>query len=193
MLDLGADHLVPSHGPPVSGADDVRDALTGYRDAITYVRDASMQALNDGLSVHEAARTIRLPAELAAKPYLAERYGTVAWGVRAVYDGLTGWYDGDPSSLDPLPASRRDAVLVELSGRDALVARARAYAAEGEHQLALELLSVLLSAEPGHAEANRVQAEVCRELARTSPSINQKGFYASAARVAETRMAGLDT
>jgi alkyl sulfatase BDS1-like metallo-beta-lactamase superfamily hydrolase len=188
LVELGAEHLVPSHTLPVSGPDKVRDVLTNYRDAISFVWDESIRAMNEGRSVHEAARTIRLPPHLAGLPYLAERYGTVAWGVRAVYDQLAGWYDGDPAHLDPLPRAHLDRELVTLAGADAMAARAEQLHCQGEDQLALELLSVLIEAEPDNEAANRLQIRTCQSLAAAATSINQVGFYTSGIRAAESRL-----
>jgi alkyl sulfatase BDS1-like metallo-beta-lactamase superfamily hydrolase len=188
FLELGAEHLVPSHTLPVSGRENVRDVVTNYRDAISFVWDESMRAMNDGLSVHEAARSITLPEHLGRLPYLAERYGTVAWGVRAVYDQLTGWYDGDPAHLDPLPRTYLDRELVKLAGAEAMVVRAEQLHDQGEHQLALELVSVVVDADPRHERANQLQIEVCQSLAADATSINQIGFYTSGVRMAEARL-----
>jgi alkyl sulfatase BDS1-like metallo-beta-lactamase superfamily hydrolase len=188
MLELDADHLVPSHTRPVSGRDEVRTVLTAYRDAIQWVWDAVEVALNDGLDVDTAAATIRLPAELAARPFLQERYGTVAWGVRAVYDRLSGWFDGTPASLNPLPRAARSGEVVDLAGSEALVARAHARHEEGRHQLALELASMVLDVDPRHDGANRVVVAACDALVAGATSLNEMGFYATGARIARHRL-----
>ena len=188
FLELGAEHLVPSHTVPVSGRENVRNVVTNYRDAISFVWDESVRAMNDGLSVHEAARSITLPEHLGGLPYLAERYGTVAWGVRAVYDQLTGWYDGDPAHLDPLPRTYLDRELVNLAGAEAMVARAEQLHDQGEDQLALELLSVVIDADPWYERANRLQVALCQALAASGTSINQVGFYTSGVRTADVRL-----
>jgi alkyl sulfatase BDS1-like metallo-beta-lactamase superfamily hydrolase len=189
MLELDAHHLVPSHTRPINGRDNVRTVLTGYRDAIAHVWTATQQALNTGLDVDTAAATIRLPDHLAAQPFLRELYGTVAWGVRAAYDRLTGWFDGSPATLDPLPRAERHRDVVELAGADVLVARARARHDEGRHQLALELASIVLDADPHDEAANQVTIDACRGLRAAATSINAKGFYTAGIRLAEQRLA----
>lgn len=188
MLELDADHLVPSHTAPVSGRERVRSVLTAYRDAIEHLWVEVERALNDGVHVDDAVDRIRLPAHLATRPELQEHYGTVAWGVRAIYDGLTGWYDGNPATLNPRPAAERSADLVELAGADALVARARARHEEGRHQLALELASVVLADDPLHPGANQVCRVACRALGEAATSMNELGFYVAGARAAKHRM-----
>ncbi|MEM6931311.1 MAG: MBL fold metallo-hydrolase, partial [Myxococcota bacterium] len=100
MRDLGAEYLVPSHTRPVVGAEAVEEVLRSYRDAIQYVHDQTVRGMNAGRSRDELAATIRLPAHLAAHPWLQEHYGMVPHAVRAVVDGYLGWFDGDASDLE---------------------------------------------------------------------------------------------
>lgn len=192
MLELPAEHLVPSHGPAVSGRDAVREVLADYRDAIDHLLTEVERCLNDGIPVHVAADTVRLPDHLAAKPHLTERYGTVAWGVRAVYDLLTGWHAGDVADLDRHPADRLACELVAAAGADALAGRARDAVERGDPQLALELTTVVLDADPSHRAALEVRRDACWRLAAERPSMNEKGFYASGARIAEAALSRLD-
>jgi len=189
MLELDAEHLVPSHTRPISGREAVRSVLQDYRDAIDHVWTATQHALNDGLDVDTAAASVRLPERLASRPFLQERYGTVAWGVRAAYDRLTGWFDGTPATLNPLPRSHRHRDVVDLAGSDALAARAGARHEEGRHQLALELASIVLDVDPEHEAANRVAIAACEALRAQATSINEMGFYTSGIRLAQHRLA----
>jgi len=188
FLDLEPEHLVGSHSAPVSGREQVAGVLRAYRDALQHVWDESVRAIDASIPVHVAARSIQLPPALAAHPWLQEHYGTVNWGVRAVYDVLTGWYDFTPSSLNPLPREHRDGALVEVAGSDAIAQRAADALGAADFQLALELTDVVLSVEPGHALANEVAAEACRGLRRISTSANEKGFYRSGEVLARRRI-----
>lgn len=188
FIELEPEHLVGSHSGPVSGRGEVAAVLTAYRDAIQHVWDESVRAIDAGVEVHEAARTIALPPELASHPWLREIYGTVNWGVRAVYDVLTGWHDLEPASLNPHPEQVRDRALVEAAGAGAIVERAAQALGAGDAQLAVELLEVVLHADPLHVRANEVQAEACVALRRSSTSINEMGFYRSGEVVARKRL-----
>ena len=191
FLELEPDHLVGSHSGPVSGKDAVRDVLTAYRDAVQHVWDESVKAIEAGVPVGRAAREIRLPDHLATHPWLGEYYGTVNWGVRAVYDRLTGWYDFRPATLNPYAHDVRDAAIVEAAGAESLVARAEEALAADDFQLALELTDVVLNADPAHRRANEVQAEACVWLRRVSTSANEKGFYRTGELLAKKRLADL--
>lgn len=193
FLELEPTHLVGSHTQPVSGREGVRAVLTDYRDALQYVWDESCKLIDAGVPVHRAARQVALPERLAASPWLAENYGTVNWGVRAVYARLTGWYDFTPASLNPLPRQECDRDLVDLAGADAICERAAAALGRDDPQLGLELTDVVIAVDPYHDRANELQALACGELERTSTSRNEKGFYRTGAILADQRRRGRQT
>jgi glyoxylase-like metal-dependent hydrolase (beta-lactamase superfamily II) len=64
VLALEPDLVLPSHGPPIVGAADVRRLLTGYRDAILCVPDATVKDMNEGEDVLALMREIKLPPAL---------------------------------------------------------------------------------------------------------------------------------
>jgi|GEM_PF-2966677 len=124
---FGAEHMVPSHGRPVSGKEMIEDLLRSYRDAIQYVHDQTIRNMNKGLTPDELVEVVsKLPPHLANHPWLGEFYGTVKHSVREIYVGYLGWFEGDPTFLDPLPRADRAARYVEqMGGRDAILTAAQ--------------------------------------------------------------------
>ena len=188
FMALAPEHLVGSHGPYVSGRESVAGVLGTYHEAITSIWDQAQRAIDEGVPVDVAARTIRLPGHLAGHPWLREIYGTVNWGVRAVYDRLTGWFDLTPGSLNPLPRAERDGVLVGLAGPARVLAEARRALDAGRAQLAVELVETVLAADEDDPDALGLLVDACRALRATSTSANEKGFYHSAIRTAQRQL-----
>ncbi|HEY7776534.1 MAG TPA: alkyl sulfatase dimerization domain-containing protein, partial [Kineobactrum sp.] len=116
MRELGAEHLIPSHTRPLSGAPAIDELLVAYSDAIQYVHDQTVRGMNRGHDALTLAETVKLPPSLAAHPWLQPFYGTVAWSVRSIYSGYLGWYDGNSSTLFPTPVPERAQRLVALAG-----------------------------------------------------------------------------
>lgn len=58
---------------------------------------------------------MKLPDHLAEKPYLREYYGRVDFSVRAYFVGTMGWFDGNPTSLEPLSPKDEAARLIEIA------------------------------------------------------------------------------
>jgi alkyl sulfatase BDS1-like metallo-beta-lactamase superfamily hydrolase len=177
-------HLVPSHGRPVEGEEAIASLLTAYRDAIQFTHDQTVRLINKGLTPDEiAARLPALPPHLAAHPWVGEFYGTVRHSVRNVYGGYLGWFQGDPTALDPAPpAERARRYVAQMGGRDAVVRAARDAHERGEHQWCAELLTWVVRVDPTDREARALKADALRRLALRQTSINWRNFELSAAK-----------
>ncbi|MBX9792033.1 MAG: alkyl/aryl-sulfatase [Pirellulales bacterium] len=182
MAKLGAEHLVPSHGEPLHGADNIRETLTNYAAAIRHVHDATVAGLNRGTPLEEIRRGVRLPERLAKLSYLQPLYGQVAWGVNGVYRGYTGWYDMQPAHLNPGPARELAQALVEAAGGvDKIVARASQAREAKNWQLVVELTDVTLVVDENHAASHELRAAALEQLAAASPNGVERNIYRAAA------------
>lgn len=181
MRQLHPAHLVGSHSRPLSGRAAIDQALANYATAIRFVHDATVERMNEGEPLWKIRQEVRLPADLAALPYLQPVYGTVEWGVNGVFRQYTGWYDFDPAHLaggDPAPLQH--ALAEAAGGTAAIVKRAGQAADAGQLQLALELLEVAIGAGAEDA-AQRLRAEVLERLATQTINGMQRNFYREAA------------
>jgi len=182
MRALPVEHLVPSHGPPLHGRARIHEVLTDYRDAIQYVHDQTVRGMNRGLGPDELVQTVRLPPRLARRPYLAERYGALAWSVRGIYDGYLGWFDGNPTHLYPLgPTARARRVAALAGGVDALLEQARQALIRGDLQWVLELTDHLRRLRPDSREARELRAEALLGLGRAAANANARHYYLTSA------------
>ncbi|MEZ5134649.1 MAG: alkyl sulfatase dimerization domain-containing protein [Acidimicrobiales bacterium] len=192
---LGAEHLVPCHGAPVSGAAEVDAVLTTYRDGIQYVFDQTIRGMNAGRTPDELAATVRLPEHLASSPWLAELYGKVEICVRNIYAGLYGWFSGDGADLLPPPPGEEAAEVVALAGGpDAAAAALRDAVADGRMAWAAKLASWLLRAEPAIDEAlaeevKRLKATALRSMAYATINANARNWWLTEAAVLDGTIA----
>ncbi|HVX29502.1 MAG TPA: alkyl sulfatase dimerization domain-containing protein, partial [Nitrolancea sp.] len=131
-FDAGA--LIMGHGRPLTGQAEVRDLLTSYRDGMQYISDQSIRLIARGLTPDELVEAIaELPPRLREHPWLGEFYGSVKQIVRQVYANAFGWFEGDPTFLDPLPRRERAGRYVAaMGGRDAVLDNARQAQADGD-------------------------------------------------------------
>ena len=183
MRALPVRHLLPSHTLPLAGEQTIQQVLTDYRDAIRYVRDQSIRWINAGLTPDEIVERLRLPPHLAASPWLQEHYGSVRWSARAVFAGNLGWFDGNPSTLDPLPPQRKAEKMAELAGGvDALGAQLVAARDAHEWQWAMQLSDHLLRLRPDHESARQIRIEALIALGEASSNPNARHYYLMSAR-----------
>lgn len=182
MRALDAEHLVPSHGRPISGAEEVSQRLTEYRDGIRYVYDQTIRMMNAGATPDEIAEHIQLPPHLAESPYLQTFYGKPGWSARAIFQGELGWYDGNPSNLHPTGPDARARRMAELAGgQDALLKALEAAAEDGDHQWVLELSDHLLRLQPGNKQARALRIAALRALAAAEHNPGARHYYLTTA------------
>lgn len=178
MRALKAEVLVPSHTRPLVGEAHIASTLTDYRDAIRYVYDQTLRMINQGYTPDEIAATLKLPAHLAVSPMLQEFYGTPGWSARSVFAGTLGWYDGNPSTLQPLPPDETARRMVELAGgADALAERIVAAGRAGEHQWVLQLSDYLLRVQPDRAAVRAARVAALKALGEREANPNARHWY----------------
>lgn len=182
MRALAPKHLVPSHTEPVSGAERVTEILTAYRDGIAWVHDSVIRGINAGLGPDALAESIQLPPHLRDHPYLRERYGTVEWSARGIYDGYMGWFDANPTGIHPLPAAERaQKTVAMMGGAEAVKAEIARALAAGEAQWAAELCDYLLATSPDDAVVKSAKADAFDKLGAVEPNPNARSFYLTTA------------
>jgi glyoxylase-like metal-dependent hydrolase (beta-lactamase superfamily II) len=122
MAGLAAEFLLPGHGPPVAGADRVRQALTDTADLLDALVGQTLEVMNARGRLDDAIHSFRVPAALADRPYLRPVYDEPEFIVRNVWRLYGGWWDGNPASLKPAPERALAAELAALAGGAALLA-----------------------------------------------------------------------
>lgn len=170
--------LVPAHGAPVVGEDEIAALLTDYRDAIQYVHDQTIRGINQGLGPDELAARIALPPHLAHHPWLAEHYGRVPWSVRAIYAGTLGWFDGNAATLEPLPPTERaQRLAAAMQAGQPIGDQARAALADGDPTWAAELAHTWTLAAPEDTDAPAVLAQAFAALGAGHKNPNARHWY----------------
>ncbi len=192
MRALKPEVMVPSHTRPLADAEAIQSTLTNYRDAIRFTHDQTVRWMNQGLTPDEIVEKVKLPAHLAADPYLAEHYGTVEWSARSVFDGYMGWFGGDPAelSLDAPQVRAKEIVALAGGAPQALAAAEKAYA-DGGWKWAAELSGYAGRADVGlKAQADATQAKALRQLGYESVSPNGRNYYLARAAELEKKAPG---
>lgn len=187
---FNAEHMVPSHGQPVYGAEKVEEVLTMTRDGIQYIHDQTIRLMNKGTPPDELANLVAMPAHLRDyAPYLREYYGTVKHSVRQIYTGYLGWFDGDPVDLDPVPPLESAKRYIELmGGRNAVLTAAEKAYADEEYQWAAELTTYLIRVDQEDVDAKQIKAAAFRHLGYAQININWHNWYLTSAMELEGKI-----
>jgi alkyl sulfatase BDS1-like metallo-beta-lactamase superfamily hydrolase len=182
-LDPAPEFLALGHTAPIRGAGEIQRLLTDYRDGIAFVHDSVIRGINAGKTVDQLVHEIQLPARLRDHPYLQPLYGTLAGGIRGIYAGYVGWFDGNASNLQPLtPHELAPQMLDVLGGRAGILFQIRRAAASDPRWVAW-LCDLLLAREPGDREARKCKAEALDRLAADTPNPLFRNWYMTDAAI----------
>lgn len=183
LADNDAVALVGGHTNPILGANDVKQVLNDYRDAVPFIHDKTVEGMNKGMTPDELVEYVQLPENLASKDYLQPYYGHPEWGVRSVFNGYLGWFDGNPSNLFRLsPKSEAERLAKLAGGQDKLLAAAKDAVAADDNQWAAQLADHLLAINKDNSEAKQLKVDALTNLARDMVNATARNYYLTVAR-----------
>jgi alkyl sulfatase BDS1-like metallo-beta-lactamase superfamily hydrolase len=175
--------LLPGHGLPIYGAEKVQTALLDTARYLETIYQQTLAMLNTGATIYDIIQSIRIPAELAERPFLQPVYDEPEFVARNIYRCLAGWYTGVPSELKPAPPSQRAREIATLAGGvDKLLARADALLEAGDVRMASHLVDWAIEATPDSAEAHQMRARVYAQRGAEAVSTMSRGIFMAAHR-----------
>jgi alkyl sulfatase BDS1-like metallo-beta-lactamase superfamily hydrolase len=183
VLALDPELVLPSHGLPIRGRDEIRRRLTRYRDAILFVHDATVKGMNDGVDLSTLMREIKLPPALD----IGEAYGKLTWSIRGIYEGYAGWFDGNVSTMYGLPADAYGDIVQMAGGTDAVARRARELA-DSDPVRAVRLTEASLAVDASHRPSLQARLQALRVLDARSDNSNERGWLRADIRAIEARL-----
>ncbi|MCB1122567.1 MAG: alkyl/aryl-sulfatase [Verrucomicrobiae bacterium] len=188
MAEFRPHYLVPGHTMPIRGEATAVAALEDYSEAIRSVYDQTVKGINAGKGPDQIAYEVVLAGHLKDKAYLIEFYGTVPHAVRAIYSGLLGWFDGNPTTLNPLEPRLKAQNVAELAGgAQRLSEQMQSALAKKDYQWALELSDHLKWLVDGDRQlAREVKIKALRGLGAREYNAPNRNYYLSYANELES-------
>ncbi len=178
LLSFNAEILSPGHSRPLVGAQTIHSVLEDYRDAIRHVIAETAKGMNEGKTPDEIAEDVKLPSELADKPYLQEFYGKVSFAARAYFAGTVGWFDGNPTNLDRMsPATEAENIIALAGGADRVLETAQKAHKEGDNQWALALCDRLIAVDQHRGEATQIKIAALQTMADDEINAPVRNYY----------------
>jgi len=195
LIALQPSMLLPAHFDAVRGREYIVKTLEVTRDGVQYVYDETVKGMNQGKSVYELMRTVKLPPELE----ISQGHGKVSWNVRAIWELLAGWfYYEDVADLYSVPAKQVFPDLVELAGGPArVVARAEQHFEAGQPLEALRLLDVAKSAGPEGPAALQLRLAIFQgmldESLSTHDNMSETGILRASVKRTREALEGVES
>jgi alkyl sulfatase BDS1-like metallo-beta-lactamase superfamily hydrolase len=179
---LNPEHMLPGHGQPEYGKENVDRILLTYRDAMQFQHDQAIRLINQGKSPDDLANEIVMPEYLILDPFTIQTYGNVKTNVRSFFTGYVSWFDGNPANLDPLPKIEEDTRLVAaMGGREKVIKLAEQALQDGDIRWSVALSDRLVRIDNKDMQARYLKAAGLRHLGYATINSSNRGFYLGAA------------
>jgi alkyl sulfatase BDS1-like metallo-beta-lactamase superfamily hydrolase len=180
--------LLPGHGPPIEGEDNVQAACLDVARYLRSIDDQVVERMNKGQWLEQILREVEPPADLAAKPYLQPIYGHPKFIIQGVWRQYGGWYDGNPADFFAAATADQASEIVKLVGAAALLSRARDLQTIGDLPLACHLVDWVCKAEPDNADARRLQRDLFEARGAAESNMMARNTFKGAAAEAEKHL-----
>ena len=183
IIAWAPEHLVATHGPPLSGRDRIRETSERYRDSLQFLWDQTVRGINKGWTMDEVASRVALPALYDQDHRTSERYGVGEHHVRQIYAGLRGWFDGEESKLFPLqPHERFEKLIAGFGGRGEVAKQASAAFDADDVRWGVELATWLARSTEATTADKELLARGLRLIAERTPAANIRNWAITRAR-----------
>ncbi|WP_280435356.1 alkyl/aryl-sulfatase [Nocardia carnea] len=173
-----ADVAFASHHWPTWGRENWTAWIAGQRDMYSYLHDQTLRLTNHGFTGPEIAEQFQFPPALDKLWANRGYYGSTSHNVKAIYQRYMGWYDGNPAHLwEHPPVEQAQRYVADYGGIEAIVAKGRQYADDGDLRFAATLLCHAVFAEPEHGGAKEALAQVYDRLGHGAENGPWRNFF----------------
>ena len=188
MSVFPTEYLVPGHTRPLFGKKKIKESLKDYSSAILSVYNQTIDAMNKGYTLQETVDVVTLPDSLVNKDNLQEFYGSVAWGVRSIFSYYVGWFDGNPTNLQPLSSVQEAKYFIELAGGEKqMLSHLQKALNKGDYQWGLKLADQLLQVEYNKNEVLVLKIQLLKKIADKQINAPARNYYLSYAYELENK------
>lgn len=153
------------HTWPRFGNDMCIDFMEKQRDLYQYINDQTLRLINQGYTIEDVGRMVKVPNSLSDEWYNSEFYGTVNFNAKAVYQKYIGWYNSNPVDLNKLrPQDSAKKYVEYMGGEDIVLMKAKTAFINGEYQWVAEVTKQVIFANPNNKQAKLICADALEQL-----------------------------
>ncbi|MDR1007040.1 MAG: MBL fold metallo-hydrolase [Campylobacteraceae bacterium] len=174
--------LILTHHFPQWGTQNIIKLLTEQRDLYKYINDQTVRLANKGYTPSEIAESLELPNSLAKLWHARGYYGHLNHNVKATYQRYLGWFDCNPSNLNPLPPEESGRKFVELMGGvNEVIQKAKKLYENGEYRFSAQVLNHIIFGYPQNEAAKELLACAYEQLGYQAESATWRNLYLTGA------------
>ncbi|MHA1670506.1 MAG: alkyl sulfatase dimerization domain-containing protein [Promethearchaeota archaeon] len=142
-------------------------ALEANIEVIRSLHDQVVKYINKGVHITEMIHLVKIPDHLKDNPYITTRYSRPEFFTYNVYRWYHGYFDNNPAHLLPRPEKEVMGEINKLIGAPhKIINRVEELYGNNQAQLALQILDILIQAQPKHLEARKLRIKLLETLGR---------------------------
>jgi len=154
-------------------------AINDHIEVIRSLHDQVVYHINKGTHITEMIHEVKIPEHLKKSPFLQTSYSKPEFFVFNVYRWYHGYFDGNPAHLLPRPEKELMGELFNLIGdANKILGRVQDLLNQNQTQLALEVLDVLIQADPKNFEARKMRIKLLKAIGKKDFTLMSRNTWA---------------
>jgi alkyl sulfatase BDS1-like metallo-beta-lactamase superfamily hydrolase len=154
-------------------------ALDANIEVIRSMHDQVVKYINEGMHISEMIHVVKIPENLEKNPFLKQLYSRPEFFVYNVYRWYHGYFDDNPAHLIPRPEKEVMNAIYDLIGEDKkIIDKVKELYNDKKFQLSLQILDVLLQANPERNEARKLRIKLLQKLGEMDYCYMSKNAWA---------------
>ncbi|HKK35579.1 MAG TPA: alkyl sulfatase dimerization domain-containing protein [Paracoccaceae bacterium] len=177
-----AEVMFAAHHWPRWGNARIQEVLRAQRDLYANMNNQVLHHANRGVTINQIHNVYRVPTSLQRHWHCRGYHGSPEINARGVIQRFLGFWDGNPTTLIPLPPEDGAPLYVEMMGGAERILRKGAELHEaGDYLRATEILNKLVLAEPDNAAAKDALADAFEQLGYQQENPGLRNSFLAAA------------
>jgi len=177
------------HGPTFAGRDRIKEYMSLQRDNYGFIHNQALRLINSGMKIQDVGQAVEeiVPEDLSKVWHTHGYHGTYSHNARGVVNRYIGFYDGNPSNLNPLQLKPEALKFVEyMGGSVSILEKAKGDFDSGNYRFVATAVNKLVTAEPNNWEARHLLADAYEQLGYQSEGPQWRNAYLTAAKELRT-------
>jgi len=167
IRDLNPKYVLYNGGGTFTEGEDSMKRLNDNIEVIRSLHDQVVEHINKGTHITEMIHKVKIPEHLKKSPFLLANYSRPEFFVYNVYRWYHGYFDGNPAHLLPRPEKEVMSEISKLIGSsEKIIKRAQELLDQDQAQLALEILDILIQADPENIEGRKMRIKLLEKIGK---------------------------
>jgi alkyl sulfatase BDS1-like metallo-beta-lactamase superfamily hydrolase len=172
------DHIFFNGAGRYLGGQAALDCIDDNIEVILNLHDQVIDYINKDMHISEIIHVVKVPDHLKKSPYLQSTYSRPEFFVYNTYRWYHGYFDHNPAHLIPRPEKEVHSAIMEIiEDPDKILNKASELLKEGQVQLGLQVLDVLIQARPNNIDALKLRIEMLEKIGSEDTCLMSKNTW----------------